>query len=142
MAWRQAVLEKRHKIKTQRIGEKKRGRARFSEGQVLNRVVRWTPEGQELEADFRHAELIIEQLELENSRPVVTAGVVMDAQCAAWDVEGDEPEGEELPPGEATRFRTIGAHCNYLQPDRPIYKMRSKRYADKCRDLRQEHGRG
>ena len=44
-----------------------RAGARLAEGQVLNRVVRWTPEGYELEADLRHAELIIEQLELENS---------------------------------------------------------------------------
>ena len=103
--WLQGVLEKRYKIKTQRIGENKPGRPRISEGQVLNRVVRWTPEGYELEADLRHAELIIEQLELENCRPVITAGVDMDVKCAAWDAEGDEAEGEDLPPGEATRFR-------------------------------------
>ena len=45
MDWLQAVLEKRYTIKTQRIGENKPGRARLGEGQVLNRVVRWTPEG-------------------------------------------------------------------------------------------------
>ena len=73
----------------------------------------------ELEADIRHAELIIEQLELENSKPVITPGVHLEVKCAAWDEEGDEPEAEELPLGEATRFRAIGARCNYLQPDRP-----------------------
>ena len=65
--WLQAVLEKRYRIKTQRIGENKPEGARLAEGQVLNLVVRWAPDGYELEADLRHAELIIEHLELENS---------------------------------------------------------------------------
>ena len=62
---------------------------------MLNRVVRWTPEGYELEADLRHAELVIEHLELESSKKVITPGTDIDVQCAAWDVEGEEPEGEE-----------------------------------------------
>ena len=40
----------------------------------------------------------------------------MEVECAAWD---DEPEREELPAAERTRFRAIAARCNYLQPDRP-----------------------
>ena len=40
----------------------------------------------------------------------------MEIDCAAW---SDEPEVEELPASEATRYRAIGARCNYLQPDRP-----------------------
>ena len=87
-------------------------------------MVRWTNEGYELEADLRHAELIIEQLELEDCRPVVTAGVDTDVKCAAWDVEGDEPEGEELPPGEATRFGPSGPVAITSNPIAPIYNMR------------------
>ena len=69
-----------------------------------------------MEADLRHAELIVEQLGLEDSKPVTTAGVDMEIECAAW---AEEPEGEELPAAEATRYRAIGARCNYLPPDRP-----------------------
>ena len=29
----------------------------------------------------------------------------------------EEPEGDELPAAEATRYRAIGARCNYLQRD-------------------------
>ena len=70
----------------------------------------------ELEADLRHAELIIEQLGLKDSKPVVTPGVDMDVECLAWT---DEPEGEELGQAEASVYRAIAARCNYLQPDRP-----------------------
>ena len=86
------------------------------EGQVLNRVVRHTPQGFELEADLRHAELIVEQLDLETSKFVVMPGVDTEVTCAVWT---DEPEGEELAPEFATKCRAIAARCNDLQPDRP-----------------------
>lgn len=117
MDWLQKVLENKYMIKTQRIGESTNKKdEKKGEGQVLNRIVRWTPKGFELEADLRHAELIVEQLELGNCKPVVTLGVDVEATCAAWT---EDPEGEELSPAMAIRFRAIGARCNYLQPDRP-----------------------
>ena len=121
MDWLQSVLEKKCKIKLQRIGENKLGKAgcRLAEGQVLNRVVGMTPHGHELEADLRHAELIIEQLELENSKLVITPRIALEVKCAAWDEKGDEPEGEELPPEQIIRFRATGARSHYLQPNRP-----------------------
>ena len=116
--WLQTALQKRYEIKTQRIGvgNDMEGKPKLNEGQVLNRVIRRTDQGFELEADLRHAELIIEQLGLDNCKEVSTAGVDLEVECAAW---SEEPEGEELPPEEATRYRAIGARCNYLQPDRP-----------------------
>ena len=48
------------------------GVAKKQEGQVLNRVVRRTEDGWELEADLRHAELIIEQLGLTDGNAVST----------------------------------------------------------------------
>ena len=83
----------------------------------MSRVVRHTPRGFKLEADIRHAELIIEQLDLEPSKFVVTPGVDTEVvTCAVWN---DEPEGEELAPEFVTKYRAIAARCNYLQPDRP-----------------------
>ena len=49
--------------------------AKKQEGQVLNRVVRRTAEGWVLEADLRHAELIIKQLGLENAKAAATPSV-------------------------------------------------------------------
>ena len=42
---------------------------------MLNRILRRAPTGWEIEADPKHAELIIEQLGLENEKGVVTRGV-------------------------------------------------------------------
>ena len=136
--WMQSLLEKRYQIKTQRIGvgTDKNGAAKASEGQVLNRVVRRTPQGFELEADLRHAELIIEQLELGDCKPVVTPGVDVAVTCAAWD---DESEGEDLGTEMATRYRSIGARCNYLQPDRPDIQYAVKEI---CRMMSKPNVRG
>ena len=56
---------------------------------ILNRIVRWTPQGLELEADPRHAELVIQQLNLQGATPLSSPGVegkdekdlVEDAPC-------------------------------------------------------------
>ena len=108
--WLEQVLKNHYEIKTTRINHRNKDE---SEGQVLNRVIRATPKGFELEADVRHAELIIEQLGLLDSKSCPTPGV---------DDKTDEPEGEELEPlegSEATNFRGIAARCNYLAVDRP-----------------------
>ena len=79
---------------------------------MLNRVIRRTDKGWELEADLRHAELVIESLGLENCKPVSTPGVDQTGK----DIDEEE---EVVSASEATRYRTIAARCNYLQPDRP-----------------------
>ena len=116
----QEILEKRYELKTQRIGEgvDKKGVKKSSEGQVLNRVIRRVAGGFDLEVDLRHAELIVEQLELQSSRPVVTPGVELDVKCVVWEND-EEPEEEELPAADATSFGAIAARCNFLAIDRP-----------------------
>ena len=59
LAWLESKLACAYEIKTQHIGPNK---AVFSEGKVLNRVVGWEQSGCQLEADPRHAELILEQI--------------------------------------------------------------------------------
>ena len=112
--WLEGALSDEYKIKTQRIGEgkDKNGKQKATEGQVLNRVIRRTEKGWELEADLRHAELVIESLGLENCKSVSTPGV----ESTAKDLDEEE---EQVSASESTRYRTIAARCNYLQPDRP-----------------------
>ena len=64
--WFEDVPAKNYEIKSQRIGrgKTKDGKDKAAEGQVPHRVVRSTDIGFELEADLRHAELIIEQFGL------------------------------------------------------------------------------
>ena len=45
-----------------------------SEGRLLNRVLRVTPTGWEVEADQRHADLIIKELDLEQAHGVIIPG--------------------------------------------------------------------
>merc|ERR1711911_187427 len=77
---------------------------------ILNRVVQWTDEGIEYEADQRHAEIIVKALGLgEESKGVVTPGHKREAK----------PEDErELAPKDATAYRASVARGNYLAQDR------------------------
>ena len=56
---------------------------------------------------------------MQSCKSVITPGVDLDVSCAVWDADDNDEIEDELSPAEATRFRAIGARCNYLQPDRP-----------------------
>ena len=93
---------------------------------MLNRLVRWTREGYELEGDPRHAELVIEQLKLQDAQSLSSPGV-----------DSDEPEAEsiddtELDPVEAKLYRGIPARCNYMSFDRPEIQFSVK---EACREM-------
>ena len=62
-----------------------------------------------MEADPRHAELIIEQLGLNDANGVVTPGVKEDEE-----VEEGEEEPDHLQGNDVTMFRRVAARCNYL----------------------------
>ena len=64
-------MAKKYDIKTQKVGLTLDC---TPEGQILNRVVRATPKGYQLEADPKHTELLIEQMGLEIAHGVVTPG--------------------------------------------------------------------
>ena len=118
-AWIGCKESSRHDTKSRR-SESEKGRtlkvSRRSRKDKSSIASCRTQKGYELEADLRHAELIVEQRGLQSAKAVTTAGVDATIECAAW---SEEPDGEELPAAEATRYRAIGARCNYLQPDRP-----------------------
>ena len=64
------------------------------------------------EADPRHAELMIKELQLQNSKDVVTPGT---------HDEGTTTEDKDalLRPTQETAYRALVARANYLSPDRP-----------------------
>ena len=88
----------------------------MTEGQVLDRVVKGTYGGWQLEADLRHAEFIIEDLGLIHGKPGSTPGVDVAITSA---VETYQEEEDALPTEEAMCFRGTAAWLNDLQPDRP-----------------------
>ena len=69
-----------------------------------------------LEADPRHAELIIEQLGVGELRSAATPGID----------EVDREDGAEITGSDATRFRGVAARCNYLAFDRPDIQFPTK----------------
>merc|ERR1711973_531261 len=77
---------------------------------ILNRVVTWTEEGIEYEADQRHAEIIVKSLDLQaDSKNVTTPGIRRE-----WTPEDEK----ELSPEDATAYRASVARGNYLAQDR------------------------
>ena len=70
--WLEKQLEASYEIQTQRLGL---GDKNEAEGKVLNRIVRCDDKGWRLEADPRHAELIIEQLGVGKARAAATPGI-------------------------------------------------------------------
>jgi len=88
------------------------------EARVLNRVVRWSNDGLEYEADPRQAGKIIEELGLDECKGVATPAVRQSIET----INKDEP----IPDGEFTRFRAIAARGNYLSADRPECQFAAK----------------
>ena len=115
--WMQTEIEKVFQLRTQRIGGR-RGLDR--ELTILNRRVRWTPQGYEIEADDRHVKEVLEGLGLERSNSVATPAVAQkkDGKGAT----GSEAEGEKLGRSQATKYRSLIARLNYLSQDRPDIK--------------------
>ena len=66
-----AALEGKYKIKVEVLGDKKE---ESQELRILNKVVRLTEAGIELEADPRHAEIVIKDLGLEHAKASRTPG--------------------------------------------------------------------
>ena len=63
------TLEEKYKIKVQVLGPDEEQEIR-----APNKIIRWTPEGIELEADPRHAEIVIKELGLEGSKAIKVPG--------------------------------------------------------------------
>ena len=50
------------------------GTTEVSEGRVLNRVIRWTTQGWEMEPDQRHVDMIVQEMGMIEAKPVSTPG--------------------------------------------------------------------
>ena len=90
------------------------GAADLQEARLLNRVIRWTPEGLRYEADPRHAEQLARDVALfggEEKRPLTYPGFRREPD----DEEAARPLGAE----QAAAYRALAARANYLCMDRP-----------------------
>ena len=109
------TLEEKYEVKAIQFGP---GEDSHKEGKMLNRIVRYTTSGFEYEAGPRHAQLIIDELGLQDAKAAKTPGddrmnEKTDEDCALSD--------------EWTRkFRDIAARINYLAQDRPDIMFAAK----------------
>ena len=81
-----------------------------TEARMLNRMVRWTPEGFEYEADPRQAGQLIRDLGMECSKTVGAPGVKVTAEQLAVD--------KKLAYGRQKPYRCVAARSNYLSAGR------------------------
>ena len=74
---------------------------------ILNRIISWEDGvGINYEADQRHAEILVEAMNLQSSKIVSTPGI-------------KESGGEGTLCDQGTEYRAIAARSNYLAQDRP-----------------------
>ena len=76
------TLGEKYKIKVEQLGQKE---GQKSEIRILNKVVRISEQGLELEADPRHAELVVKELGLESAKATTTPGSKAEAKKAKSD---------------------------------------------------------
>ena len=114
--WFKEKLEARYELtEAARLGP---GPDDDKEARVLNRVVRWTAEGLEYEADPRQAEHLVQDLQLEGAKALGTPG----CKATPEQLLGDEP----VEKSQETPFRAVAARGNYLAADRPECQYAAK----------------
>jgi len=106
--WFEAAMQERYELTIgPRLGP---GPADAKEASILNRIVRWTDEALEYEADPRQAEKLIIECGLEGANSVATPGVK--------ETKAQVSEDAPLDPKLHTAFRAAAARANYLAADR------------------------
>ena len=109
LTWTQRQMEQNFMCKIEgRLGPHQTD---LKQARVLNRIITWTTNGIEYEADPRHAEILMRDLEIFAKDSVVTPGVKRRAE----DIESNQP----LPDEQHTQYRCLAARANYLSLDRP-----------------------
>ena len=75
LGWLQAQPESAFDMKTVIAGHGTAEEGVVAESIILNRVIRAVPSAWEYECDQRHAEIILEELDMQGCKPVSTPGV-------------------------------------------------------------------
>ena len=97
---------------------------------VLNRLVTWTHEGIEMEADPRHIDLVLEQLGLEKGVSVTTPLVK---------VKEEDMDKTPLGTAETAMYRSIAMRIGYLSMDRPDLLRTVRELAKGLKEPQQHH---
>ena len=122
--WVRCEMEKRFLVKV--IGKLGGDAGDDRELRILNRILRWSPEGIMYEADPRHGEMLLQGAEeglravatptVRTTTPKVRVGEQLEEVKSEREVESSPVELSE---SEAQVFRSYAARANYLALDRP-----------------------
>ena len=123
LKWLQSELESAFEIKTDMLGLD--DIELQTSGKIRNRLISVDDAGWKLEADPRHAELLVEELGVKEGKGLVTPGVE--------ERDDDKPE-EKLDEGWASKYRSLVARANDLATDRPDLSYSVK---ELCRTMSQ-----
>ena len=108
MQWMENQLERRFEIKTKFVGLRP---DESREARILNRIIRVGEEGWEMEADQRHVDIVIEQLNLKDAK-----GVNPPAEEEhRWEEEENKKPLSDI---DSRKYRELAARANYLAQDR------------------------
>ena len=77
---------------------------------ILNRCLEWRPDGLAYEADPRHAEIVVKELGMMDSKAVVTPGIKV--------VINEDEDDPRLGPEASTKYKQLVARLNFLSQDR------------------------
>ncbi len=154
--WMDKKLRAKFEVKTNFLGPKE---CHSKQIRVINRVLTWGDEGITYEADQRHAEIIVQAMDV--TKPVTTPGSREETTAAGppnvtsskltpvppkYDEEMQQKmefvnaiaegkvrdgcdEDPPLGPAEASTFRALAARANYLAQDRPDIQFAVKEIA-------------
>ena len=138
LQWMDRMLKAEFEIETKFLGPASH---HAQQVRILNRVIEWGITGITYEADQRHAEIIVKELNLEGSKATATPGTRDDAMNGSSMNKDDielrvKGQGEELTDQnvllqgrELTKFRALSARLNYLAQDRPDLQYAVKEVA-------------
>ena len=115
LKWMQGRLERKYELTVEALWPDK-GQQR--EVQVLNGAIRWRQGCIEYEADPRHAQLALQQFNINDCNAVATPGTREEGRAKNGDEEcmrTEQPLSEE----RSSSHRAIVARGKYIAPDRP-----------------------
>jgi hypothetical protein len=118
LRWFKKILESKFETKTTIVGPEAKDEKTV---RVLNRIITYTPEGIEYEADQRHAEAMVKDMNMISAKPLSTPG-------------SDEPDCSDtkdklLNSHYGGIHRSVVAKGNYLAADRPDMQYATKECA-------------
>jgi len=110
LIWLRKCLEEEFELKGNILGP---GVNESKEEKFLGRTIKWTEEGLEYHGDDKHATILVNESDMDGSKPTSTPGVPEEKKI---EVSGEEEM--KLDKKMAKRFRRAAARVNYMALDR------------------------